>query len=427
MKKSVLIWIVFFVAVSLNVIAVVNDGAIDQARLRFSNASNTNQYNVNNVIVNQNPDPAEPGKYVEVRWKIENFGGTAVKDLRVELIPVYPFSLESGDSAIRKIGTVWGNQMGDEGMMVYYKLRIDKNAVEGENAIMLRYSNDKGNTWIKVEPFNIRIKSHDAILSVVSVKSVPSQIVPGKDAEVQIKIKNMADSLLKDIKVKLDLSNVPFVPIGSTNEKEIIMLDSGKQSILKFSLTAESDAESKIYKFPLLIEYQDESESDYSKNNTIGLVVGEKPKLSLVLDSSEVYTTGDMGDVVVKFVNKGVTDLKFLNVKLKESNDYKILSNDDVYIGNIDSDDYETTDFKLYIQTSNMVVQLPLSIEYRDANNNEYDEDISLNLNLYSKAEAKKFGFKKSSQKTGIIIVVIIVGIGLFVYRRWRKKKNNGK
>ena len=74
MKKRILIWLVFFVAVSLNVIAVVNDGAIDQARLRFSNASNTNQYNVNNMIVNQNPDPAEPGRYVEVRWKIENFG-----------------------------------------------------------------------------------------------------------------------------------------------------------------------------------------------------------------------------------------------------------------------------------------------------------------------------------------------------------------
>mgnify|MGYP001256204016 CR=1 FL=1 len=427
MKKSILIYLLFFVVISINVAAVVNDGAIDQARLRFSNATNTNQYNVNNTLVNQNPDPAEPGKYVEIRWKVENFGGKEVKDLRVELIPAYPFSLEPGDSPIRKVGTIWGNQMGDEGMMVYYKLRIDKNAVEGENAIMLRYSNDKGNTWTRVEPFNIRIKTHDAILSVLSAVSVPSQIVPGKDAEVQIKLKNMADSLLKDIKVKLDLTSVPFVPIGATNEKEIIMLDSGKQSLLKFGLTAESDAESKIYKFPVLINYQDESGNKYSKNNTIGLIIGEMPKLSVVLDSSEVYTNGDMGDIVIKFVNKGVTDLKFLNVKLKQSSDYKILSNNDVYIGNIDSDDYETTDFKLYIQTSKLAVQLPLSIEYRDANNNEYNENINLNLNLYSKAEAKKFGFKKSSKKTGIIIMIIIVVAGLIAYRRWRKKRNTSK
>jgi len=423
MKKRNLIYLLLVILISVKALAVVNDGAIDQAKLKFSNATNINQYNVNNTLLNQNPDPAEPGKYVEVRWKVENFGGTAVKDLRVELIPAFPFSLEPGDSPIRKVGTIWGNQMGDEGMMVYYKLRIDKNAIEGKNAIMLRYSNDKGVTWTRLEPFNIRIQTHDAILSVLSVVSVPSQIVPGKDARLKIKLQNLADSPIKNIKVKLDLAGIPFVPVGITNEKEIIKLNSKEKYLLNFNLTAESGAESNIYKVPVLIGYSDQLGTKYTKNNTIGLIIGEEPKLSVVIDSSEVYTKGDTGDVVIKFVNKGLTDLKFLDVKLGECSDYKLISVDNVYVGNIDSDDYETVDFKLHIQTSKLKVSLPLLLEYRDANNNEYKEEISLTLDLYSKSEAKKLGLKKGSKGIGIFIVITIVIIGLFVYRRWKKRK----
>ncbi|MAG08018.1 hypothetical protein CMO89_00955 [Candidatus Woesearchaeota archaeon] len=424
MKKRNLIYLLFIVLVSIRAFAVVNDGAIDQARLRFSNASNIYQYNVNNTFVNQNPDPAEPGRYVEVRWKVENFGGEKVKDLRVELIPAFPFSLEAGDSPIRKVGTVWGNQMGNEGMMVYYKLRVHKDAIEGDNAIMLRYSNDEGKIWTKLDPFNIRVRTHDAILSILSAVTVPDQIVPGENAELQLKLKNIADSPIKDIRVKLDIADVPFVPIGIANEKNILRLSSGKESLLKFSLTAESDAESKIYKVPLLIDYRDGMGSKYTKNNTIGLIVGEEPKLTVTIDNSEVYTNGDTGDVVIKFVNKGVTDLKFLDVKLKGCSDYKLLSPDNVYVGNIDSDDYETADFNLHIQTAKPEVLLPLSLEYRDANNKEFNEDVNLILDIYSKSEAKKLGLKTGSKGVGIFIVIIIVVAGLVVYRRWKKRKS---
>ena len=36
---------------------------------------------------------------------------------------------------------------------------------------------------------------------------------------------------------------------------------------------------------------------------------------------------------------------------MKETEDYEIISNPEVYIGNLDSDDYETADYALMVKT----------------------------------------------------------------------------
>jgi hypothetical protein len=123
-------------------------------------------------------------------------------------------------------------------------------------------------------------------------------------------------------------------------------------------------------------------------------------------------------------VNKGVTDIKLMNMKLMPSNKYRILSNDEVYIGNIDSDDYETADFKLFIEKSKeKQIKVPVVLEYKDANNNDFKEAIELTLDLYSASEAKKFGLKKGNGFVGNLVIAVIVVAGLFIYRKWRKHK----
>lgn len=381
---------------------------------------------INITIVNQEPDPVEPGDYVTVRFKFENKGSANAEDVTVELLPEYPFSLYS-DEAVKKIGSIYGKQIGDMGVIVKYRIRVDKDAVEGENELELRYRiEDK--PWTKPEPFLIDVQTHDAILSISSVLSGKDMIRPGEASNLIIDFKNIADSLIKDVKVRLDFGGVPFAPIGSTNEKTIKKLDAGEDVKLNFKIMAEADAESKVYKIPLFFDYQDELGNKYFKNSTIGLVVGDIPDLSVTIDSSGIYTSGKSGDIVIKFVNKGVTDIKFLNVKLRHTNDYKIVSSDEVYIGNIDSDDYETAEFTVFVgKTKEKEVTLPISIEYKDANNEDYAEDIALYLKLYSAAEAKRFGLVKGSAAKGILIIIVIVVGGFFGYKKWRRRKKAKK
>ena len=380
-----------------------------------------NIYDIAVTLINQEPDPAEPGKYVDVRFKFDNNGSGEARNVMVELLPQYPFSLEPGADAVRNLGTIQSMQRGDVGVIVKYRLRVDENAVEGENDLRIRYKTE-GYSWIEPEEFKVDVQTHDAILSVNSVSIGKKTLEPGASNIVKITVSNEADSGLKDIKARLELGGLPFVPLGSTNEKSIYKIGSKESYEFDFEILANPDAASGVYQVPLKITYSDELGKTYFKNSTIGLIVGAMPDLSVTLDTTEVYETKKPGEIIIKVVNKGVTDIKFANVKLMPSKDYRILSNDEDYLGNIDSDDYETAEFKIYVESKkDKKVTLPISIEYMDANNNEYKADMSIEMPLYSASEAKKLGLVAGNGKIGFFIVVLIIAAGLFAYRRWKR------
>jgi len=156
----------------------------------------------------------------------------------------------------------------------------------------------------------------------------------------------------------------------------------------------------------------------------VALVVGVEPDISVYVDTTSVYTAGSTGDISVKIVNKGLSDLKFLNVKLDKSEKYKVLSPYEVYIGNIDSDDYETADFKLSIEkTKDKKLLLPIVIEYKDANNQEYTKNMNIELTLYTKSEAKKLGLVEGNGTSWVLVAVILLAAGFFAYRYWKKRR----
>ena len=127
--------------------------------------------------------------------------------------------------------------------------------------------------------------------------------------------------------------------------------------------------------------------------------------------------------MVVRVVNKGTTDVKFMNVKLGAVKGTEIIGSDEAYVGNLDSDDFSTAEFKLYVKDAKEGVSLPVSIEYKDANNNNYRKEEALQLKLYSGSEAKKISGTGNGSYTWLILIVVAVG-GFFAYRRWKKRKS---
>src|SRR3989338_11621377 len=65
----------------------------------------------------QDPDPVEPGKEVEVSFKIEN-NGTTADNVIFEILPEYPFSLIPGESPAKSIGTIGTSQNGRQTVIV---------------------------------------------------------------------------------------------------------------------------------------------------------------------------------------------------------------------------------------------------------------------------------------------------------------------
>jgi len=409
--------LIIIVAILLVVLALF----VSAAKQSTTRPARTDDIEVN--LINQEPDPAEPGRYVDVRFKFDNNGTGEAKNVIVELLPEYPFSLDPGIDSVKSVGTMQSRQRGDVGVIVKYRLRVDLNAVEGENELRLRYKIDNGG-WIVPEEFFVDVQTQDAILSIESISIADNYLKPGSSSTVGITVSNKADSVLRDIEVKLGLGGLPFIPLGSSNEKSIYKIGAKKDYKFEFEILANPEAESGVYQVGLKISYSDELGKRYFKNTTIGLIIGTIPDLSVTLDDTDIYEKDNSGEIIVKVVNKGVTDVKFMNLKLMPGPDYKILSNDEIYLGNIDSDDFETADFDIFVdKTGRTQINLPVILEYKDANNNDFEDAIELKLNLYSGSEAKKFGFKEQNGFVGVLIVIIIVAAGLFYYRKYRKKK----
>ncbi|MBS1266637.1 MAG: hypothetical protein MAG795_00605 [Candidatus Woesearchaeota archaeon] len=414
MKKEILIGFMFLMLMSI-VYADTPTGRISES------------VNLQVTLLNQNPDPVQPGSYVEIRFQAENLGVYDAKDVVFELLPSYPFKLEPGDSTKREIGTLKGRATGQDAAVVYYKLIVDKDAVEGDNELDLRYSLDDGKSWVLLDEFDIRVQTIDAVVGITSVETVPKKLEPGKVGKIMVELQNMADSLTEDIALKFDFSSddMPFVPVNSASEKKIRSLAAGESTKFEFDIMVLADAESQTYKVPIEVRYIDESDTLYNKTDIIGVVVGSTPEMDVYIEDQTVYSSASSGEVSVKFVNKGVTDIKFLSVELAESDDLQVISTPLVYIGDLDSDDYENADFNIYVKkTKEDYVQIPLKLEYADANNEEFVQEVDLQMRLYSGAELKKFGLVKSSKTGLIIIILVVVGGGIYLYRKKKKKKS---
>ena len=259
-------------------------------------------------------------------------------------------------------------------------------------------------------------------IAIESVFISPKEAEPGEDINIRIILENQGDEDIESIFVSLDLSlsNIPLIPIGSAASKIIDEIKNDDSRMISFDLKVSSDAESGIYKIPILISYRINNEP-INEDSVISLEVFSNPILEVAIEESEVYTLNKPGDITIRFVNKGLSDIKFLSAKIDQSPLYDILSANSFYIGNIEPDDFETSKFRLNIKEK--INFLPISIEYRDEKNKLHQEVITLNLKLYSEEEALSLGLEKKSQLPLIITIIILIIVLFLIFRYIRKRR----
>ncbi|MEM4755816.1 MAG: hypothetical protein QW594_01655 [Candidatus Woesearchaeota archaeon] len=379
------------------------------------------------TMMSQNPDPVQPGRYVEVRWKVENKGGSPTNEFLFELMPQFPFSLDPGVESIQQLGKVDSYQIGPDAYVVYYKLRVDENAVAGENTIKYRYSPNGGTNWVEKTSI-IKIEESEVILVVDEVLTKPARAQPGQTVDLQITFENLAMTELRDVKVTLNLeriegsgaatirSELPFSPLGTTNEKIIKRIEAGKKATVGVTLAVESSAASKVHKVPVTVTYKNAKGQTLSKEFKVGISVFQEPSYIVHLENTEIYKNKQKGRVVISIANTGTTQLNFLIATLLPSEDYTILSPAKTYIGNLVSDDFETMSFDIYVDSQKNEIPLRLKLTYSDEYNKQYEVQVTgISIPLYEQEKALLYGFEKPESKTGMI-VLLIVGILLTVF-----------
>ena len=93
------------------------------------------------TFLNQDPDPAEPGNFFKARLKIENIGLGEARNLELEILPEYPFSIYQ-DSTVKKVASISPRQKESEAVYAEYSLKIDGSAIPGTHEIKMNHRTD---------------------------------------------------------------------------------------------------------------------------------------------------------------------------------------------------------------------------------------------------------------------------------------------
>jgi LPXTG-motif cell wall-anchored protein len=112
---------------------------------------------------------------VDLLFKLENFGLQKAKNVIFEIMPKYPFSLDPGTDSKTVLGIVDSLQDGKEAFLIRYKVRVDSDALDGENEIEVRYTYD-GSAGYYARSFPVVITNprtdFDVVLQDVSDTSI---------------------------------------------------------------------------------------------------------------------------------------------------------------------------------------------------------------------------------------------------------------
>lgn len=405
-KHIITTMMILITALMLTTITTAQNGAV----IRFS-------------VSNYDPMPIQPGQFVDVWINVQNIGNKDARDITIEFLDSPYFTLANKEEKTRNINVL--GSYNDN--VLKYRFRVADNVVEGQNTLRFNYTVGNYPGVSGIVNLRVDVKSTETPLSVSAVRINPEPLAPGEIGELMIAVTNpSASSNIRDLTVALQLTdlqggnlfNLPFAPRESTNKKSINRILPGQTTEFRFSLISYPDADSKIYKIPVMFSYYDDVGNRYEDASIVSINVNSKPDLYVIIESINVNKNLRTGDVIFDVVNQGISDIKLLTVKLQDSNDFELVSaSNKEYLGNIDSDDFKSARYRIKANDEADELAFNILLTYRDALNNEFSDQITISHKLRA-PEGNGNG------TTTLIIVIVILAV-LFYF--WHKRKQRRK
>lgn len=259
------------------------------------------------------------------------------------------------------------------------------------------------------------------ILLVQNIYTEPAELIPGNPGALKVSLLNTGNQRAFDIRTSLVLP-AEISAFNDVSEKRIAELSPGNNSEIEFKIVPFPKTAEGIYKADLIITYVNYLGQERVDNYSIGILVKSHPGIFATVEKSDIYSEKRTGDITIDFTNDNIADIKFLTITVEDSEDFDLISSDKVYVGDLDSGDYQSEVFTLNVEKNVKEAIIPLNVTYKDSLNLEHSERIEVPLKIRT---AKELGI--ASTNYYFILLVLVVIIGLIVYffkdRIFKKRK----
>ncbi|MCK9292631.1 MAG: hypothetical protein WCY27_00405 [archaeon] len=412
-KKMLLLSVLFLLVISLFTNSV------------YANIGDT--VKIDAILLNQDPDPAQPGDYLELRFKIEKTGNMDVSNLQFKLETKYPFSFDSSDDAIRNFGT-WKGQSGNVGYYtLYYKLLVDDDAIKGDYELNLKYTFNDTGVW-GVKKFDIRVGEKvkpNFILGTLITS--PSKLLSDVDeAELSIEITNIGNGNAENVIFEMELPKGFTSTYAYSERANLGLISGGSTKIAKIYLDIGDEVPSGEHVAKVNISYKEENDSknEYkTKTLFLDIPIKKKPKfeiLSVDLIGDVEVNAGDKVSLKIKIKNVGSKDADSVSLRIfKDSTQpFEFIEKSDV-VGNLKVGETGEAIIVFEVDKTAAFKKYILDLEIRSI-----DGDSVLLDNKSITVDVAKEVSKNSSNLVPIIVGIVILFLVIMVSYNFGKKKN---
>jgi hypothetical protein len=254
------------------------------------------------------------------------------------------------------------------------------------------------------------------LAAALTISDVSSEIlIPGQEGRLDVTIKNTLGKDVKDVSFALDFTGIPLAPVDSS-EASVDELDKGDKESFSFLIRADTNAKVGDYKIPYVITY---GNSSTMKKGTLSIRVSADPVLSYSLTLAEPII-GTKTKATFKIINKGLGEARFVSIHFSGVG-LTILSDKEIYVGSVDSDDFET--ISLDVIPSRKSATLTAVVEYQDDDAKSVTRTLDLPAQAYTFDEAVAKGIAQKSNAPVIIGIIGILVICWLIYRFIAKRR----
>jgi len=420
-----------FIFVFLLSIFVCSGTALAESTL---NSSSSLDKGINIDLLNQDPDPVNPGDVLEVRISIENTGYNDIENCFVKIEPEYPFKALSGENLVESIGTLGKRSEDDRRKVMKFKIGVENDINEGSYPLKVYlYSTDRNNKVSLTRELTIDIDSEsNAEIEYINVE----KLIPGEKTKLVFGIKNVGNSPLKNSMFSWECTNDVILPVGSSNVKHINLIDVGETANVSFNVLTNVNTKPGLYKLDMTLTYDDieelqtiteagyvENEKRKTIESKAGIYIGGTTDFDIAF--MEQSPTGAYTFSVSNIGNNGANSVK-VSVPLQENWTVTDGSNS-VVLGNLAKGDYTIADFNLEPATVGEELPIKFEISYTSSDGiRQVDESV---ISLYASTSAMPTGSRlteKSSESSmlpyKLLFLLLLGAAGVFVYKKYQKK-----
>ncbi|MCK5025744.1 MAG: hypothetical protein KAS15_04085 [Nanoarchaeota archaeon] len=380
------------------------------------------------ILLNQDPDPVNSGDVVEVRFKIENTGTHTIEDFVIEILLDYPFSLYSG-AAQKNYGKLIGSQDGTDSIIVDYKLRIDEDAVEGDNEIELRYTyGEVGTWWIIKKDLMIDIEVEEVNFQLGSLQTEPTRLVSDtEDAKFSIELQNIGDGKAENVMAQIILPEGFRATYGYSDISNLGTIDAESSKIATFYIDVDEAVKENGSEATLIIKYKEDNDKDNKykeKNISIMIPIKATPLFEIVEIETipQEVKAGDTVDLRLIIKNTGSKKAESVSIKaFKEASQPFEFDEKSDFIGVLKSGQTGEAVLKFTVEKDATAKTYLLDTEIRTINKEDvlvFEKSVPVKV-----VNHQKKGIITKEILIGMIIILAIVGGGLIAQNIWNKRR----